>query len=187
MRLKYDPISYIMKYGKPHHKLRILIALNKRGEDFYKLFAMLKQSQKNDGGWAWLGYWSFSEPRPSSTFDTAKILDVILDAGEDKNSEVVEKAVAFLFNMQRNDGGWSENPSVNKAIKREWIWYSTKYSITWVTGKIISVLIKAGYRDDPRVGKALDFLRKMQNREGGWPSHGEAPERTDMWANGRSN
>ena len=181
MKLKYDAVSFVMEKGKPHHKMRVLIALNKRNEDFQEFLKGFMESQNPDGGWSWLGLWPFNEPRPSSTYDTADILDIILKAGVDKNSDTVKKAVDFLFNMQRPDGGWSESPGISKAIKKEWIWYSTKYSITWITASSITVIIEAGYANDERIKKALDFLKRMQNDEGGWPSHEENPQRTDMW------
>jgi hypothetical protein len=180
MQLKYNAISYVMNNGKPHHKMKVLIILNKKDEA-RKLLKDLKKSQNSDGGWAWLGWWPFDEPRPSSTYDTAYILDLFLGAGEKSTSECIKKAVNFLFSTQHPDGGWSESPKISKAIKKEWVWYSTQYSITWITARIISVLIDAGYRSDPRIHKALGYLRGMQNKEGGWPSHEEAPQRTDLW------
>jgi squalene cyclase len=180
MKLKYDALSYVMEKGKPHHKMRVLLAFDNKRE-VEKFLMDFKESQNPDGGWSWLGWWPFDEPRPSSTYDTAEILYLLLKAGVDRSSETVEKAVNFLFTKQRSDGGWSESPEISKAIKKEWVWYSTNFSITWITASIVNVLVDAAHGTDERIKKAMNFLRRMQNEEGGWPSHEEAPQRTDMW------
>lgn len=171
-----------MKKGKAHHKLEVLLALGRKGENFERLVAELWKGQNADGGWSWMGRWPFEEERPSSVYDTAVILGLLLLAGENKGSERVERAMSFLFSMQREDGGWNENPRVYKAILKGWIWYSTEHSVTWITATVVNALILAGYAEDQRVVKALNYLRNMQNKEGGWPSHVGAPERTDLWA-----
>ena len=83
MKLKYDAASYIMEKEEPHPKARVLMALNEKDEDFKGLLNELKESQSLDGGWPWLGRWPFNEPRPSSIYDTACVLDLLLKAGED--------------------------------------------------------------------------------------------------------
>jgi squalene cyclase len=182
LKLKFDAVSFVMKKGGAHRKLEVLLALEKKGKNVEPLVAELWASQNADGGWPWMGRWPFKEARPSSIYDTAIVLGLLLRAGENKESERVRKTVSFLFGMQRKDGGWGENPHVYKAISKDWIWYSTKHSVTWITVSVINTLILAGYKADPKIVRALNYLRKMQNSEGGWPSHAEAPERTDMWA-----
>jgi prenyltransferase beta subunit len=181
MELKFDAFSFVMERGKAHRRLEVLLALGRRGESFDRFVAELWDSQNADGGWSWMGRWPFEEERPSSVYDTAVVLGLILRAGESRGSVRVEKAVSFLFSMQRDDGGWGENPRVHKAILKGWIWYSVEHSVTWITATVINALILAGYRTDPRVVRALDYLRNMQNEEGGWPSHVGASGRTDMW------
>ena len=56
--------------------------------------------------------------------------------------------------------------------------------MTWITGLVITALMKAGYpSDNPCIVKASGFLKSLQNREGGWPSHAGSKEMetTDMW------
>ena len=45
--------------------------------------------------------------------------------------------------------------------------YGNQYATTYV-GAILEVLIKAGYADDPRIAKALNWLLAMRQRDGGW-------------------
>ena len=183
--LKYNPIPSIFEKGNYYHHLKALSVLEERDES--KLLDVLKKarsSQNEDGGWQWLGRWGFEEKIPSSVTDTAYILSTLLDAGLDIHSEEVKRASVFLLETQRDDGGWSENPQLRKTMSDSWTWFSVDYSVTWITGLVITALIKAGYpSDNPCIFKAKGFLKNLQNDEGGWPSHAGSKElgSTDMW------
>ena len=45
--------------------------------------------------------------------------------------------------------------------------YGNQYTTTYV-GAILELLIKAGYADDPRIGKALAWLLAVRQHDGGW-------------------
>ena len=183
--LKYNPVPFIFEKGIYYHHLKALSFLEEM--DDIKLLDMIEHvssSQNDDGSWSWLGRWEFQEKVPSSITDTAYILAALLDAGLDIDSEVVKRASAFLLENQKDDGGWSESPHLRKTMSDDWTWFSVDYSVTWITGLVITALIKAGYPSDtPSIVKATRFLKSLQNREGGWPSHtgSKELETTDMW------
>ncbi len=183
--LKYNPIPSIFEKGISYHHLKALSFLAERGDSrLLDVLKNIKSSQNADGGWPWLGRWEFKEKVPSSVTDTANYLPPLVGCGADIHSEEVVKASAFLLEKQRDDGGWAENPELRKTMWESWIWFSVDHSVTWITGLVITALLKAGHpHDAPSIVKAVAFLKSMQNGEGGWPSHEGIPESetTDMW------
>jgi len=165
-KLRYDAVSYVLKNGNQYHKLKMLMTLGVKREDYPKLVTELKSMQNLDGGWPW----QLERRRPSGVSQTARTLDLLLNVGEDRDSDTVRRAVSFLLQRQHPDGGWSENPELEGIIPKEHNWISTRYS-GFQTADAIVALAGAGYANDTRVLKALDFLRREQNEEGGWPSY----------------
>ena len=177
MKLKYDPLPFVLETGIPYHKVQILHALGKTKEKIYGEFlAALKSQQNRDGGWSW----DYKEYQPSAVANSARTLYVILETGN-YSRESIEKGVQFLLSMQRQDGGWSENPVLHPQILDNWPWHSAVHSVTWITGRVITALVKAGYPIDDRISAGLRFLESMQNEEGGWPSHTGSPPEPKMW------
>jgi len=166
MKLRYDAVSYVLKNGNSYHRLKMLMTLGGREEDRKKLTIEIKRLQNSDGGWPW----QLEKGRPSGVSQTARTLELLLKAGEDKNSDTVRRAVSFLLQKQNPDGGWSENPELEGIIPKEHNWISTRYS-GFQTADVILALAEAGYASDARVLTALSFLREAQNEEGGWPSY----------------
>jgi len=184
--LKYDPVPIIFKQGNNYHILRALNFLGKKYTDkLNDILTKIRAAQNDDGGWPWLGRWGFDEKIPSSITDTAYIIPTLIDTGTNTFPEELERALTFLLETQREDGGWSESPQLGKTMSASWTWFSVDHSVTWITGLVITALTKAGHPPDtPNIRKARRFLKGLQNREGGWPSHTglEESESTDMWA-----
>ncbi len=166
MKLKYDAVSYVLENGNSFHKLKLLLMLNLQPEKRRKLVRELKSLQSPDGGWPW----QLQKGKPSGISQTARNLELLLKAGESRDSDIVKRAVLFLLQTQREDGGWSENPELKEVIPKDWNWVSTEHS-GYQTADAINALIEAGYSKDARVAKAVNFLLKTQNEEGGWPSY----------------
>jgi hypothetical protein len=183
--LKYDPVPLIFEKGNRYHQLKALSFLVESDDSrLLNILRDMKSSQNADGGWSWLGRWDFDDKIPSSVTDTAYYLPPLIDVGIDINSEEIRRAAAFLLEAQRDDGGWAENPELRKTMWESWTWFSVDHSVTWITGLVITALVKAGHPPDtPAIVKAIRFLKSMQNEEGGWPSHAGIPEpgSTDMW------
>jgi len=165
-RLRYDAVSYVQKNGNAHHKLKMLLLLKGKAENRRKLIEELKSLQNTDGGWPW----QLLKGNPSGVSQTARTLELLMKAGENKDSDAVKRAVSFLLERQKPDGGWSESPELKGIIPREWNWISTRYS-GYQTADVINALVEAGYAKDARIAKAFGFLRSAQNEEGGWPSY----------------
>lgn len=165
-KLRYDAVSYVLKNGNAHHKLKMLILLGGRVDEQQKLMRELKSLQNPDGGWPW----QLKKGNASGIAQTARTLQLLWRTGEDKDSETTKRAVSFLLRNQNPDGGWSENPELEGTIPKESRWISTKYS-GFQTADAVNALIGAGYLRDERVKNAIDFLRRAQNEEGGWPSY----------------
>ncbi len=66
----------------------------------------------------------------------------------------LEWAAEFLFSCQTSDGDFRG-------------FLANQYA-PYYTGAIISLLIKAGYEDDPRIEKGLQWLLAMRQDDGGW-------------------
>ena len=96
-------------------------------------------------------------------------LELLLKAGENEDSNTAKCSVAFLFQMQKEDGGWSENPELREIIPQKGSWISTQHS-GYQTADAVNALIEEGYSNDARVAKAVNFFYRAQN-EGGWPSY----------------
>ena len=177
MKLKYDPLPFVLETGKHYHKVQILNALGKKETSLYdRSLTALKAQQNPDGGWSW----DYKENQPSAVAISARTLYVVLETG-DYDKESVEKGVQFLQSMQREDGGWSENPVLQSQIRDNWPWFSAEHSVTWITGRVIATSIRAGCTVDDHIEAGLQFLERMQNEEGGWPSHTRSPPETKMW------
>ncbi|MBN1190386.1 MAG: terpene cyclase/mutase family protein [Dehalococcoidales bacterium] len=71
-----------------------------------------------------------------------------------RDSTAIEKAAGFLLSFQ-TDGG-----DIRGFIGNQ---YATYY-----TGYILSLLIQAGYVDDPRIEKGMKWLLAMRQNDGGW-------------------
>jgi len=66
----------------------------------------------------------------------------------------IEKAAEYLFTFQTPEG------DIRGFIGNQ---YATYY-----TGYILALLIQAGYVDDPRVEKGMQWLLEMRQHDGGW-------------------
>jgi len=124
MKLKYNAISYVLQTGNSFHKLKLFLILNTQPEEQQKLVKQLRSLQNLDGGWPW----QLQDGKPSGTSQTSQTLELLLKAGENTDSNTAKRSVAFLFQMQMEDGGWSENPELREIIPQKWRWMSTQHS-----------------------------------------------------------
>jgi hypothetical protein len=130
------------------------------------------------------GYWEKPDspylPKYKSSYWTIMILGQL---GMNKTSEKVAAACEFIFQFQRNDGGF-QSESIRSASReyeyrrrkgrrlpprKEYVSLLTLESqLSCLTGNMAAALIRIGYEKDARVKKALEWLAKVQNRDGGW-------------------
>jgi len=103
--------------------------------------------------------------------------------GMDRTNEKVEKACEYIFQFQHEEGGFSSSTKetalkeyallVEKGRKLsssiEWVQSKVfEHQYSCLTGNMCAALIRMGYANDLRVSRALEWLVKIQNKDGGW-------------------
>ena len=116
----------------------------------------LLKKQQADGSWK--GTVKNKDIYPPSHYDlieTFKNFRVLVEEyAFTKAHPAVSKAVEFLFGFQTKDG------DIRGFIGNQYAPYYTGY--------LVSMIIMAGYKDDPRVEKALNWLLSIRQLDGGW-------------------
>lgn len=130
------------------------------------------------------GYWEEPtnpyHPKYKSTYWQIMTLALLR---MDKNDEKVAKACEHIFQYQLSEGGFSSSTHELSLKEHEWLRRKGKilpppqkfaasnvheHQYSCLTGNMIAALAKIGYEDDSRVKKALEWLVKIQNSDGGW-------------------
>jgi squalene cyclase len=165
MKLKHNPFPLIFAQGDEATKLACL--------DFFGLsdsppakdwLLQLIKLQRSDGAFP-----SSLDPENWGTRETVRNTLLLLKIGLPPEGVNVHAAVQFILNHQRPDGGWSENPSL--VIPPEKVELSNEQGITWITADVVELLRQVGMGECPECKAALEWLRAMQNRHGGWYSY----------------
>jgi hypothetical protein len=130
------------------------------------------------------GYWGDPEspylPKYKASYWTIMILGQL---GMDRRDRRVRRACEYIFRFQHEEGGFLSE--TEKTLLREYNWlkkrgkvlpgfrrwlktrvYETQLSC--LTGNMAIALIRLGYEKGPRVKKALNWLTRVQNHDGGW-------------------
>jgi hypothetical protein len=94
--------------------------------------------------------------------------------GTDKRDERVENACEYIFQFQLREGGFSTYEWLRKKgtnspkPKQSESSLAFEHQYSCLTGNMAAALLRIGYASDPRVAKALEWLVKIQNKDGGW-------------------
>jgi len=103
--------------------------------------------------------------------------------GIDRRDERVRNSCEYIFRFQLDEGGFSSYTPERAFKEYEWLqergkklpspkeWVPSlvfEHQYSCLTGNMAAALIRIGYGSDPRVRKALEWLVKIQNRDGGW-------------------
>ncbi|MFO7966018.1 MAG: PGF-pre-PGF domain-containing protein [Archaeoglobaceae archaeon] len=93
------------------------LALETCDEDVNQSINWLKEKQNEDGGFPW------AVGEKSDYDDTATAIQVLVAAGEPRNSEVIEQALDYLKTGQNKDGGFRYfgNSSASNAASDAWV------------------------------------------------------------------
>jgi len=83
-------------------------------------------------------------------------------------SSIIREAVNFLWKLQKENGGWHENPELPKD--KIPFWSSTEKGVPILTADCIEAFVEASYRNDKRIIKAVKWLKQMQSPTGMWLS-----------------
>lgn len=162
--------------GKPENDLEVMDAKRAIPESAAVQKILRKQNPH--------GYWEKPDspylPKYKSSYWTLMILGRL---GMDRTNEKVAKACEFIFQFQNGDGGFQSesNGSASREYKyrrlrnkelpsrREFVSSLIFESqASCLTGNVVSALIRMGYANDSRVNKALEWLVRVQNKDGGW-------------------
>ena len=109
-----------------------------------------------------LGYWKSTtqnrEKAPAVNYELLETFKQILKLIDmfkfTKNDRSIQQAAEYIFSCQTDEG------DIRGIIGNQ---YAPYY-----TGIIMSLLIKAGYVNDPRIKKGFDWLLSMRQNDGGW-------------------
>jgi hypothetical protein len=114
------------------------------------------RKQQPNGSWRPKGQQTQTyPPYHDALVETWKNIRILVEQYQaTRQLEAVQKASEFLFSCQTSQG------DIRGMLANQ---YATYY-----TGAMLSVLIKAGYTNDPRVQKGLDWLLSMRQNDGGW-------------------
>jgi len=162
-RFRFDPYKFVMKKASDIDRIRLLLAVDAYDHPVIrKGIKEILQSQNPDGG--------FPERigAPSSVISTLWVIEWLLQLGKD-HTPSFHKAIKFIWNMQRADGSWSENPEIKLE---EWVtWKSTKHGMPYLTAMAVQTLCSAGYEKDARIMRAVEYMKRTQLPNGHWPAH----------------
>jgi len=134
------------------------------------------------------GYWEDPNspylPKYKSTYWQIMILGQL---GMDKNHERVQRACEFVLNLQLDEGGFSAYTKKTALTEYDWMrsraalkeklapdsqsWAQSvvmEHQYSCLTGNLCAALLRLSYEKDPRLAKALNWLVRIQNRDGGW-------------------
>jgi len=134
------------------------------------------------------GYWEDPDspylPKYKSTYWQVMIMGQL---GLDRNDERTQRACEFVLNLQLAEGGFSSYTRERALEEYEWMrtrthlkeklqqepkaWAQslvTEHQYSCLTGNVCAAMLRIGYGRDPRVMKALNWLVKIQNDDGGW-------------------
>jgi len=185
-----SPVDWLLEWSNPSVRHLALRDLLDKGEDDPQVRAAKRAipdspavarilARQNP-----LGYWEEPTspylPKYKSSYWQIMILGQL---GMDKTDERVRRACEHIFQFQHDEGGFSmysleqarrEYESLRQRGRKlppanEWasaLVYEHQYSC--LTGNIAAALVRMGYKDDAKVDKALEWLVKIQNEDGGW-------------------
>lgn len=188
--IKESPIDWLLEESNPsirYFALRDILGKNEKHPQVIAakqaipnshVVKRIFQKQNPDG------YWEEPtnpyNPKYKSSYWQIMTLGYL---GIDKTDARVEKACDGIFRFQLDDGGFSSftreraleeyegQRRKGKEIPPASQWTSSlifEHQYSCLTGNMVAALIRIGYGEDSRVKRALEWLVKIQNKDGGW-------------------
>lgn len=116
------------------------------------------RKQQADGSWLYPGASAMRHIRSQENYnqvETYRNLGLLVELyGFNKEHAAIKKAAEWLIGFQSDEGDI-------RGI------YGNQFTPNY-TASITELLIKAGYKDDPRVKKVFDWLLSVRQDDGGW-------------------
>jgi hypothetical protein len=159
-QLKFDPIAPLLSSG--NEALRYFTRRDLLGDPVGPVSRVwelpeaqrILRKQLADGSWPRSG----GEKHPAINYhliETWRHLRFLVEQyGFTREHPQARKAAEFLFSCQTGEG------DIRGILANQ---YATYY-----TGAIMSLLIQAGYADDPRIERGFEWLLAMRQDDGGW-------------------
>jgi hypothetical protein len=188
--LKKDPTDWLMEENNP--SVRYLTLKHLLGKDNsdpevraakdaipeIRPVAKILDKQHREGYWE--DQWNPYHAKYKSSYWQIMILSQL---GMDRSDERIRKGCEHVFQFQLDEGGFSSY--TQECAARDYEWYLkrgkklspfkewaaalvSEHQYSCLTGNMAATLIRLGYNDDPRVKRALEWLVKIQNEDGGW-------------------
>lgn len=118
----------------------------------------IRVEQEEDG--CWFGRWG-----TNYIYGTWSVLVALEVAGVCNDDPMVRKAIDWLVQVQRQDGGWGEdNYSYHDSSERGRSGFSTSFQTAWALLGLMAV----GEVDSAVVKRGIDYLLKTQRNGGFW-------------------
>lgn len=123
-----------------------------------RAIAYLREEQEADG--SWFGRWG-----TNYIYGTWSVLIGLEAAGVARTDPMVRRAVAWLYTVQHEDGGWGESNDsyADPQLAGRGI-PSTAFQTAWA----LLALMAAGEGDHPDVRRGIDYLLATQQSDGLW-------------------
>ncbi len=159
-QLKFDPLPPLLSSG--NEALQYFAGRDLLGEQVGPVTRLwqlpeaqrILRKQQADGSWPRPG----EQKHPAINYhliETWRHFRFLVEQyGFTRENPQAQKAAEFLFACQTEEG------DIRGMLANQ---YATYY-----TGAIMSLLIQAGYEDDPRIEKGFQWLLTMRQNDGGW-------------------
>lgn len=175
-----DPLPALLEWDDP--ALNYFVRRDLRGEAVPPIETLwelpeavqLVKKQQPDGAWRYPGSTSAGVPGQNyRLLETYRSLRVLVEMyGFNRSHPALQQAAEFVFSCQTSEG------DLRGILGNQYMPY--------YHGAFLELLVKAGYADDRRLLKGLDWLLEMRQDDGGWivptqavPSRLRTPE---YWA-----
>lgn len=160
--LAHDPISPLLSCDNKavvwHTRNDLLGESDEPVESLWDLPDAQKiiQKQQNDGSWAYPGgNTRIRSVENYNQIETFRQLGYLIEMfGFNKTSPVIAKAVEFLFGFQTDEG------DIRGILGNQ---YAPYY-----TAAMLELFNHAGYQEDSRCIKAMEWLASIRQNDGGW-------------------
>ncbi len=121
-------------------------------------------------GW----FFEFHNPHYPDVDDTAMAVMSLKRLGGKKANEAVRRGINWLLAFQNSDGGWAAFDKTEPRPILEYIPFADHNamqdpSCPDITGRVLESLGHNGFcRSDAMVERAIQFIRRHQDKDGGW-------------------
>lgn len=160
-RLTYNPIPSLLESGDEAIRLftqRDLLGSAVSIDELWQLVEpkRILRRQKPNGSWIYPG--GKEDIRTQENYnqiETYRNLGILVEQfGLSNQHPAIQQATSYLFTFQTQAGDF-------RGI------YGNQYSPNYTAG-IAELLIKAGYQEDGRINKVLEWLLSIRQEDGGW-------------------